>query len=155
MHAPTKGLLFSISGSSDAPYCRLPPLLLVFCGFLIFCFVFLLCLLCCICFSFLVFLCCFVGYLGLSSDQLLCFILEIFVPKFRIVISSPMAPHGNAVPLQAGQLLGQLLQTPFVVPFLGFSTKIQRTLSFFWPISYYLLQCIFILGLLLGSLPLF
>ena len=64
MHAPTKGLLSSTSGFSDAPRCCVPLLLQVFCGFLIFCFVFLLCLLCCICFSLLVFLCCFVGYLG-------------------------------------------------------------------------------------------
>jgi hypothetical protein len=57
-----RGLLSSIRGFSGAPYCRLPLLLVVFCGFLFFCFVFLLCYLC---FSFLVFLCFFFFFFGL------------------------------------------------------------------------------------------
>jgi hypothetical protein len=72
-----------------------------------------------------------VGYLGFCLPNLLCFILETLVPEFRGILSSPTAPDGTAVSLQADKLLTQLLQTPFVVPFLGFSTKIQMIGSFF------------------------
>ena len=100
MHTPARGLLSFTRGFSSAPRCRRPPLLLLLCGFLFFCFVFLLCYLC---FSFLVFLCFFVGYLGFYLlDPMFCFILETFVPKFRGDLSSPMAHDGNAMPLQVG-----------------------------------------------------
>jgi hypothetical protein len=64
------------------------------------------------------------------------------VPKCIGVLSSPIALDGNAVPPQAGLLLGQLLQTPFIVPFLSFSTKIQRTGPFFGPFP---IICLFFL----------
>jgi hypothetical protein len=55
------------------------------------------------------------------------------------VLSSPTAPDENVVPLQAGQILGQLLQTPFVVHFLGFFNQDSEDRANFWPITYYLL----------------
>ena len=64
------------------------------------------------------------------------------MPKFMGVLSSPTALDGNAVPLQAGLLLGQLLQTPFMVPFLSFSTKIPKIGPFF---SLFLIICLFFL----------
>jgi hypothetical protein len=96
---------------------------------------------CCVNFAIVFLYFCLVLWCYLDSclpDLLLGFNLGTFVLKFTGALLST-APDENVVPLQAGQILGQLLQTPFVVHFLGFFNQDLKDRANFWPITYYLL----------------
>lgn len=102
---------------------------------------------------------CIVGYLCFFlTDLMFCFILETVVPIFRCVLSLPSVSGGDIVPLQAGQLLGQLLQTPFCGAFSWFFNQDLEDWAIFLPISCFLLvsaALYFLFGSVVGELTLF